>query len=120
MSGCYTTRDPVKVVIINTQYVETDAMSFKSVVQRLTGKDSKIEIDPSSNYSSASGFYGNNKEDHRHQQQQQQQMTRYGSATGLQMSANVPVMSRGLSFKDFDRLLKELPPLDELFRLCPE
>lgn len=123
MSGCFGARDPVKVVIINTQYVQTDAMSFKSVVQRLTGKDSKIEIDPSSNYSSDSGFYGNNK-DHRHhhqqQQQQQQQMTRYGSATGLQMSSHVPVMSRGLSFKDFDRLLKELPPLDELFRLCPE
>ncbi|KAL2472749.1 VQ motif-containing protein motif-containing protein 1-like [Forsythia ovata] len=33
-------REAVKVVIINTQYVETDAMSFKSVVQRLTGKDS--------------------------------------------------------------------------------
>ncbi|XP_051126036.1 uncharacterized protein LOC127247968 [Andrographis paniculata] len=27
----------VKVVIIETQYVETDALSFKSVVQTLTG-----------------------------------------------------------------------------------
>ncbi|KAK7257091.1 hypothetical protein RIF29_30816 [Crotalaria pallida] len=34
--GC--SRKPVKIVIINTQYVETDAMSFKSVVQKLTGK----------------------------------------------------------------------------------
>ncbi|RYQ96178.1 hypothetical protein Ahy_B08g091768 [Arachis hypogaea] len=33
-------KGPVKVVIINTQYVETDATSFKSVVQKLTGKDS--------------------------------------------------------------------------------
>ncbi|KAJ1425239.1 hypothetical protein SESBI_11176 [Sesbania bispinosa] len=33
-------RKPVKIVIIDTQYVETDAMSFKSVVQKLTGKDS--------------------------------------------------------------------------------
>ncbi|MED6148575.1 hypothetical protein PIB30_054381 [Stylosanthes scabra] len=36
---------PVKVVIINTQYVETDATSFKSVVQKLTGKDSSAEGD---------------------------------------------------------------------------
>ena len=40
MSGC--NREPVKVVIINTHYVETDAMSFKSVVQKLTGKDSTV------------------------------------------------------------------------------
>ncbi|OIW21144.1 hypothetical protein TanjilG_29800 [Lupinus angustifolius] len=36
--GCR--RKPVKIVIINTQYVETDAMNFKSVVQKLTGKHS--------------------------------------------------------------------------------
>lgn len=29
---------PISVKIIETQYVETDATSFKSVVQRLTGK----------------------------------------------------------------------------------
>ncbi|KAL6999753.1 hypothetical protein U1Q18_000911 [Sarracenia purpurea var. burkii] len=32
--------EAVKVVFIDTQYVETDATSFKSVVQKLTGKDS--------------------------------------------------------------------------------
>lgn len=35
-------REAVKVVIINTQYVATDAMSFKSVFQSLTGKDSTM------------------------------------------------------------------------------
>nr|GMD84197.1 VQ motif-containing protein 1-like [Ipomoea batatas] len=39
--GCY--RECVKVVVINTQYIETDARSFKSVVQSLTGKDSPAE-----------------------------------------------------------------------------
>ncbi|KAL7186082.1 hypothetical protein ACSBR2_027941 [Camellia fascicularis] len=34
----------VKIVIINTEYVETDATSFKSVVQRLTGKDSTVGL----------------------------------------------------------------------------
>lgn len=122
--GVYS-RDPVKVVIINTQYVETDATSFKSVVQRLTGKDSKIEIHPSnsspsscsryysSSTSSSPSFY-NNKDDHHYHHQQPSGIIANAAA------ANVPVMGRGLSFKDFDRLLKELPPLDELFRLCAD
>ncbi|KAG9448057.1 hypothetical protein H6P81_014185 [Aristolochia fimbriata] len=33
-------KEPVKVKIIMTQYVETDALSFKSVVQGLTGFNS--------------------------------------------------------------------------------
>ncbi|KAJ0989352.1 hypothetical protein J5N97_007708 [Dioscorea zingiberensis] len=32
---------PVKVKVIVTRFVQTDAMQFKSVVQNLTGKDSK-------------------------------------------------------------------------------
>lgn len=125
--GVYS-RDPVKVVIINTQYVETDATSFKSVVQRLTGKDSKIEIHPSntspssssryysSSSSSSPSFYNNNDDHHHHHHQQQQPSGIIANAA----AANVPIMGRGLSFKDFDRLLKELPPLDELFRLCAD
>lgn len=35
-------RHPVKVKIIMTQFVQTDAQSFKSVVQKLTGRDSSI------------------------------------------------------------------------------
>ncbi|KAL2245548.1 VQ motif-containing protein 1-like [Sesamum indicum] len=81
-------RDPVKVVIINTEYVETDAVSFKSVVQRLTGKNSTLAQEPSRNEAPA--------------------------------RRNAPVLGRGMSFRDFDRMLKELPPLDELYRLYPE
>lgn len=128
--GVYS-RDPVKVVIINTQYVETDATSFKSVVQRLTGKDAKIEIHPSNSspssssryYSSSStsssspGFYNNKDDDHHHHYHQQQPTS---GIIANAAAANVPMMGRGLSFKDFDRLLKELPPLDELFRLCAD
>ncbi|KAK4344596.1 hypothetical protein RND71_034772 [Anisodus tanguticus] len=33
-------REAVKIVIINTEYIETDAKSFKSVVQKLTGRNS--------------------------------------------------------------------------------
>lgn len=74
---------PVKVVIINTQFVETDARSFKSVVQNLTGKDSTIPaVEPPQRFQSGGGA--------------------------------APVFSRGTSFKDFERMLKELPSLDEL------
>ncbi|KAG5545937.1 hypothetical protein RHGRI_018187 [Rhododendron griersonianum] len=74
---------PVKVVYIETKYVETDATSFKSVVQRLTGKDSKVGVEQTTG--------------------------------GERRAAN---FSRGASFKEFDRLLMELPPFDELYRLC--
>ncbi|XP_031097056.1 VQ motif-containing protein 1-like [Ipomoea triloba] len=78
---------PLKVVIINTQYVETDARSFKSVVQRLTGKDSTA---------------ADIKKEHHY--------------SGGMAAASNPPLSRGLSFKDFDKLFKELPPVDELYR----
>ncbi|KAL0328351.1 UNVERIFIED_CONTAM: VQ motif-containing protein 1 [Sesamum calycinum] len=77
--------DPVKVVIINTQYIETDAVSFKSVVQSLTGQDSAAAERP-----------------------------RIQSGAGVSYDAS-PVLSRGMSFKEFERMLKELPPLDELY-----
>ncbi|CAI9787694.1 unnamed protein product [Fraxinus pennsylvanica] len=85
---------PVKVVIINTQYVETDATSFKSVVQRLTGKDAVVAADSSS--------------------------TAKKPPRSETSTISPPVFSRGMSFKDFDRMLKELPPLDELYRLYAE
>lgn len=86
--------EPVKITFISTEYVETDATSFKSVVQKLTGKDSTIAAEPKSGrVRSKVGSTGGTG----------------GVGSGL---------SRGMSFKDFDRLLTELPPLDELYRLC--
>ncbi|KAL1817961.1 hypothetical protein ACET3Z_020535 [Daucus carota] len=43
MSGESCRKREVRVVMINTQYIETDSLSFKSVVQRLTGKDAVVE-----------------------------------------------------------------------------
>ncbi|KAL1537990.1 VQ motif-containing protein 10-like [Salvia divinorum] len=83
-------RSGVKVVIINTEYVETDAVSFKSVVQRLTGKDATVAAE------------------------------RRQSQPGSEAAAGfwkAPVLDKMMSFKDFERMLKELPPLDELYRL---
>lgn len=44
MSGGSYKRPEVRVVMINTEYIETDSLSFKSVVQRLTGKDAIVEV----------------------------------------------------------------------------
>lgn len=82
----------VKVVIINTQYVETDAVSFKSVVQKLTGKVDATAVAAKPRRSCQSG-------------------------SKAAAAAVAPVMERVMSFKDFDRMLKELPPLDELYNL---
>ncbi|XP_057464920.1 VQ motif-containing protein 10-like [Actinidia eriantha] len=86
-------REPTKIVFINTEYVETDAASFKSVIQRLTGKDATVGI------KSGDGVVGLMAE-----------MRGGGDGGG--------VLKRGVSFKDFDRLLRELPNLEELYRLC--
>lgn len=81
----------MKVVVINTQYIETDARSFKSVVQRLTGKDSAAAstvAPPSLDGNGGGGGKG-------------------------EIS---PTFSMGLSFKDFDKLFMDLPPLEDLYR----
>ncbi|GFZ05319.1 hypothetical protein Acr_17g0008910 [Actinidia rufa] len=83
----------VRIVFIDTQYVETDATNFKSIVHGLTGKDSMVGVEPPL------------------------AKTRVVKPSGVgdQRVVGSSVFSRGVSFKDFDRLLMELPPLDELF-----
>ncbi|XP_030970426.1 VQ motif-containing protein 1-like [Quercus robur] len=102
----YTSHDAVKVVLINTQYVETDTTSFKSVVQSLTGKDSCVEWIEKSSYAAGkrkrpvavnggierSGHFGNG---------------------GCGSSSAVPMLSKGMSFKELDSLMSEVPPMEE-------
>lgn len=102
----YTSRDAVKVVLINTQYVETDTTSFKSVVQSLTGKDSCVEWIEKSSFAAgkrkrpvaANG--GIERSDH------------FGNG-GCGSSSAVPMLSKGMSFKDLDSLMLEVPPMEE-------
>ncbi|XP_076937542.1 VQ motif-containing protein 10-like [Bidens hawaiensis] len=97
-------REPVKVVIINTEYVETDAMSFKSVVQRLTGKDAPSPApSPKKNLSYHGGGgvgVGGGVRDGR----------------GNPYSGNTPVLNKGMSFRDLDKLLLELPTMDDIYQ----
>ncbi|XWS18639.1 hypothetical protein CRYUN_Cryun32bG0062100 [Craigia yunnanensis] len=112
MEATATSHEDVKVVLIDTQYVETDPFSFKSVVQKLTGKDCCVAwIEESSfsgrktetkvagkgaaeeSYSTAAVGVG------------------YGDGGG---GLGVSMLTKGLSFKDLDRMILEAPPVDEL------
>lgn len=90
--------EPMKVVIIDTKYVETDATSFKSVVQNLTGKDSKVDAD----CDSSPGY-----EDRRRLKSQ--------SAGVIEKAGKDFFWMRDFSAKELDRLLKEMPPVDEFY-----
>ncbi|KAF5728218.1 putative VQ motif-containing protein [Tripterygium wilfordii] len=83
---------PVKVVIIDTKYVETDEGSFKSVVQKFTGKASTVT--PS---------------------KAKKMKKKIPAQSSFSSSSNESVLIRDLSFKEFDRLFKEMPTLDELY-----
>ncbi|MCD7452703.1 hypothetical protein HAX54_017827 [Datura stramonium] len=93
---------PVKVVIINTEYIETDASSFKSVVQRLTGKNSSVAVTPPPPQPVAASYGGG-----------------HGSINyweNQNAGGGSPSLGRLKSFSEFDKLFKELPPLDDLLR----
>ncbi|KAL9238493.1 hypothetical protein vseg_012907 [Gypsophila vaccaria] len=98
----------MKVVHIKTQYVETDATSFKSVVQNLTGKYSTIPESPR-RYSSSPLVVkvkstGPNRV-----------LESGGSSGGGGGSGSCKYLSnRDLSF---DSLFKEFPSIDELQKL---
>ncbi|KAE8124586.1 hypothetical protein FH972_019453 [Carpinus fangiana] len=84
-------RKPMKVVIINTHFVETDATSFKSVVQKLTGKNSTL---------------ANDQEESESRIRFRERMAKTRPST-----SSVQILMRDSSFKEFDRLLRQMPPL---------
>ncbi|KAL8161373.1 hypothetical protein V2J09_012862 [Rumex salicifolius] len=111
---------PTKVVYINTQYVETDALSFKSVVQNLTGKDSEVPADlpPVNARRRRLPVAG----DVRRRQPIKAEKAEFyrPEMEAVQpeiMGCRSAFLMRDMSFKEFDRLLKELPPLDDFHSL---
>ncbi|KAH0919174.1 hypothetical protein HID58_026834 [Brassica napus] len=93
----------MKVVFINTQYVETDTRSFKTVVQELTGKDAIVAPGPfeSPSTSDVRCYGGGSKivED-----------SRRSNGGGGEVGTTT----------EFDRFFKEMPPMEELYKLwCP-
>ncbi|KAK8664567.1 hypothetical protein V6N13_084351 [Hibiscus sabdariffa] len=108
--------EDIKVVMIDTRYVTTDPHSFKSVVQRLTGKDCCVSWIEESSFASrkmgTDNVAGNVAAEEP-----------YGTATvgngycgaggGVGVGGHVSMLTKGVSFKDLDRLILEAPPLDE-------
>lgn len=116
----------MKVVHIKTQYVETDAYSFKSVVQNLTGKDSTIADAPSSSrVMKVSKEKGNTwpqsrlaRMSHNTETSEGQFVLDCRDENNFRGSGgSYSFLSRNLSYREMDRLLKELPPLDELHKV---
>ncbi|KAJ0017093.1 hypothetical protein Pint_09959 [Pistacia integerrima] len=105
MSG--SKRQAVKVVLIDTQYVETDQKSFKSVVQQLTGKDSCVA------WIQGSSPKGAKTETLHNKQLEDNHVYSYDNQRGNDgTTASASILSKGMSFKDLDRLILELPVED--------
>lgn len=94
-------QDTVKVVLMDTQYVQTDSRSFKTVVQELTGKDCCVNWIKESSSSTSTVGSGHVENDET-------------------KSVSKMTLTRGFSFKDLDRMMSEVPPPEELQRLWNE
>ncbi|CAN0911470.1 VQ motif-containing protein 1 [Linum grandiflorum] len=91
----------VKVVLIDTRYVVTEPENFKSVVQRLTGKDSCVSWIEETSFIGGGG----------------QKRPSVGVASAANVGSGEWRMSKGMSFKDLDRMMLEIPTGDELHQL---
>ncbi|KAF8080664.1 hypothetical protein N665_0929s0017 [Sinapis alba] len=90
--------EPMKVVFINTQYVQTDARSFKTVVQELTGKNAVVADGPYE----FSG-QGNGSKD-----------------SSPQFSGGGREAEGGVGTTEFDSFFREMPPVGELYNIWSE
>lgn len=97
MSGKGKGREAVVIKIVETQFVETDATTFKSVVQSLTGRESNTKsMVVMSNSSCISSL----------------EVRVHEGGGEVEGSCGLRQGSKQLA--DFERVFLELPPLDEL------
>ncbi|CAL0306208.1 unnamed protein product [Lupinus luteus] len=102
-----------KIVQIETQYIETDAINFKDVVQSLTGKNS------STAWVGNGGFVAIKEGTHEHEEGVSSKKKEGATFDGKKNSvtSSMVLLKNMYSFKDFDGLLSDLPPLEELLWL---
>ncbi|OMO65698.1 VQ motif-containing protein [Corchorus olitorius] len=105
-------QENVKVVLIDTQYVETDPHSFKSVVQKLTGKDSCVAWIDEKSFGGNVGIKKQKKVAVHNPAPNQRSCG--GAVVGSGGFRGGAMLTKGLSFKDLDRMILEAPPVDEL------
>ncbi|KAI9120311.1 hypothetical protein K1719_007344 [Acacia pycnantha] len=107
--------DGVKIVQIETRYVQTDAMNFRDVVQSLTGKNSCTAWVGSGGFDKAARDNSVKSEEfqcHDHGVARDHDQSNYnGEDASL---SSMILKNTTTSYKDFDRLLYELPPAEDL------
>lgn len=114
----------VKIVHIETQFVETDPVNFRAVVQRLTGKDASTVWVGNGNGSSSSveeaattGFEakgGNNNNAYAHGDVVMVKPEGILKDEIYYDDVLSPMKLNSFPFKDLDRLLFEFPLMEEL------
>lgn len=107
-----------KIVHIETRYVETDAINFRDVVQRLTGKNSSttnwVGNGASISFVAGSSDYnerGITENDGVSAKPQEDTTVKNNSVASSSM------LLMNVSFKDFEGLLSDLPSVEELLML---
>lgn len=105
--------------IIMTQYVQTDAKSFKSVVQRMTGMDA---LDHGDNVGSAGIPATEGARSYRERKEVSMSSTSTTASCHAEWPSIVGSGGECLSEcwvgEDFEKLLDAVPAWDELLRLC--
>ena len=107
-------REAVKVVVIETQYVKTDTTSFKSVVQSLTGKDACVSFIGRGNGGGGSCSKYKRKRALDITISTDDYDIDNGVEDGSDSSPISSLLSKGMSFKDLDKMLLEMPPIEDL------
>lgn len=113
MAAGSTNPEAVKVVLIDTRYIKTDPTSFKSVVQKLTGKDSCVGWIDKSSFTGAAAMTKNKPPA---VQISSPGINVAGGVNGCgPSSTNISkVLSKGMSFKDIERMMLDLPSAEDL------
>ncbi|GAV89178.1 VQ domain-containing protein/Trypsin_2 domain-containing protein [Cephalotus follicularis] len=89
------------VIGVNTAtFTRKDPTSFKDVVQRLTGKDSCVAWIEESSFSGA--------------RKTRRPVANNGGAESSNCGGGVSMLSKGLTFKDLDRLITQVSSMEEL------
>lgn len=113
-------REGVKIVQIETRYVETDAMNFRDVVQSLTGKNSSTDWVGSGGSNKVPRGNSVKTEEfqfHDHGVVARGYDDRSNNNNKIQEDASSlssMLLKNTTSFKDFDRLLYDLPSSEDL------
>lgn len=106
-----------KIVHIETRYVETDAINFRDVVQHLTGKNSSTtnwDVGNGALFSSLPGSSDYNKRGIANGGVSAKPHT---TTNGKKNSVASSMLLMNVSFKDFEGLLSDMPPMEELLML---